>query len=323
MYPRLVLFIFSLVAVTACNDGRHTADRIAVERFDRDVLSYTSLDSVARDSFRLHYAEAVRLLTGHDAFEADSSLRAYTGSKAVEMFTPDIDSLLPPLDATEETLSEIYAGFRRYLPSLPLPRLIGIVSTYNQSVIAVDTTLLIGLNHYLGSEYAAYSVFPPYQRAVKELSQLPYNIAEAIMATDRPYHAPQESTALSRMIYEGSLVYLMMKVIPDASLGKTLGNGDEESVLILQKKEGDLWRLMIERDAIFSTDPVIADRLVRPAPATSVLGGETPARAGRYFGYRIVDSYMRRHNDTRPEYLLTPDFYQSPSVLVESGYTPR
>ncbi len=320
MYQRLVLFIILIMAVTACNDSYRTPDKITIERFDRDILTYASLDSTARDSFRTHYAEAIKVLVGTDA---DTSLTRYSESRAVTMFTPDIDSLLPPLDATEQCISEIYSHFQRYMPSLPLPRLIGVVSTYNQSVIAVDSTLLIGLNHYLGPEYAAYSVFPPYQRAVKELSLLPYNIAEAIMATDCPYQTTPQSTALSRMVYEGALVYVMMQIIPDASLSKALGTGDEEGAMILEKEEGNLWRLMIERNAIFSTDPTVADRLVRLAPATSILGSDTPARAGRYFGYRIVDKYMQGHKDTSMEHLLKPAFYNSPSILVESGYTPR
>lgn len=320
MYQRLFFLIILIIAVTACNDGHRTSAKITVERFDRDVLTYTSLDSMARDSFRLHYAEAIKVLVGNND---DSSLIKYSASRAVTMFTPDIDSLLPPLDATQQSLSEIYSRFQRYMPSLPLPRLIGIVSTYNQSVIAVDSTLLIGLNHYLGSDYAAYSVFPPYQRAVKELSLLPYNVAEAIMATDCPYQSTPQPTALSRMVYEGALVYIMMQIIPDASLSKALGTGDEEGTMILGKEEGNLWRLMIERNAIFSTDPTVADRLVRLAPATSLLGSDIPARAGRYFGYRIVDKYMQGHKDTSMEYLLKPAFYNSPSILVESGYTPR
>ena len=323
MHTRLFILIISIIALAACGDGHRSTDKITIERFDRDIRAYTSLDSMGRDNFRTHYAEAVKVLTGQGAEYSDSALTEYTASKAVTMFSPDIDSLLPPLDGTEKCLAEIYAGFHRYMPSLKLPRLIGIVSTYNQSVIAVDTTLLIGLNHYLGHEYAAYSVFPSYQRALKELSMLPYNIAEAIMVTDRPYEVSTQSTALSRMVYEGALVYIMMKIVPDANLSNAIGNGNEDGLLILQKEEGKLWKLMIEHNAIFTTDRTVADRLVRQAPSTSVLGSEVPARAGRYFGYRIVDKYMQRHSDTALEYLLTPEFYNSPSILVESGYTPR
>ena len=84
-----------------------------------------------------------------------------------------------------------------------------------------------------------------------------------------------------------------------------------------------LFRSLITKRLLFSTDRAIADRLVKPAPATSVIGPEVPGRAGRYIGYRIVDSYVRHNNDITPRQLLSSDFYNSRNTLVNSEYSPK
>lgn len=45
--------------------------------------------------------------------------------------------------------------------------------------------------------------------------------------------------------------------------------------------------------------------------------------AGRFLGMRIVESYLRKHPDTKVNDLLTSNFYANDRTLALSGYNGR
>ncbi len=79
---------------------------------------------------------------------------------------------------------------------------------------------------------------------------------------------------------------------------------------------------MAADNLIYSTDMSIARRLSEPSPSSTLISPNLPGRVGRYIGYRIVDAYIANNPGTKLSDILSPDFYNSPSVLINSGYAP-
>ena len=73
---------------------------------------------------------------------------------------------------------------------------------------------------------------------------------------------------------------------------------------------------------VFDKSEATVERLLYPAPFTNVLSGETPGRAGRYIGYKIVRSYVDGHRDTKLSDLLSPAFYGKVNPLTYIHYNP-
>ncbi len=313
-------FIAPLLILSGCTEKK-PVEKAAIERFDIEVFDYPSLDSARRADFRTHYNDAIMFALKGDTTDIDGALVEYASSKAVKMFEPDIIARLSMTDSLETALGSVKARLAERLPSTQWRKLYGVISTYNQSVILADSSLLIGLNHYLGSDYPAYSYFEPYQRAVKTPSHLPYDVAEAIIANRFPYKQVEEATLLNRMLYEGALLAAVNGTVADSDPAESMGYSEDEWKW-LSENEKNAWSALIDRELLFSIDPTTTDRMVRPAPATSLIHPDAPGRAGRYIGYRIVKAYLKRHPEKSLEWLLSPEFYNSPTALVESQYMP-
>lgn len=253
-----------------------------------------------------------------------ASFASYCKSPAVKIFTPDVEHVYPNLDSLESTLGHITAVAGMKFSEIPRRTYFSIISPYSQSIFLSDSVALIALNHYLGADYIGYAGrFEPYRLRDKTPERLPYDIAEAIVASAYPYAPPtsQDATALSRMLYEGALLNAVMALVPDADTTEALSLTAEQ-LKWLNDNEGRIWNALIGNDLLYSTSPVDATRLVSPAPATAILGQSVPPRAGRFVGLRIIRSYLSQHPGQSMSSMLQPDFYCSPQTLIDAGYAP-
>lgn len=325
---KLKILSYTLLVLTAvaCS-GREDGSFEPIFRLDREIASCSGVDAAARssliDSMRPGL-EALSQVTGVD-LTVDSALLAYSRSKGVEVFSPDIDRLLPRLDETENQLGEIKRNLAIELPGVRMPIIYGIVSTSDRySVYNVGEVMLVGLNHYLGEDYEGYRSFEAYRRRVKTASHIPLDVAEAIVSSTYPYVpvADGNPTLLSHMLYSGAVTETKHRLLPWLSESQLLDYSDEEWRW-LEDNELPGWNSMIGREMIYSVDPVLADRMLLPAPATVALHADAPGRAGRYYGYRIVRSYLKAHPDVKLDYLLSPEFYNSTTALHDSEYSGR
>lgn len=319
MKPLLPLYMTAVI-LAGCTE-KPQADKAEIERFDTIVACYNAMDAVDRAAFRDKYSDATLFITKGDTLNADSIIGVYSHSKALAMFGKDVNERLTMTDSLETILGEMKISFAEKLPGIKWKRIIGVISTYNQSVILTDGALLLGLNHYLGSDYPAYSYFEPYQRTVKTPRHLPYDIAEALISNHFPFIPGNESTLLNRILYEGAVLAAVNEAVPGNDTAESMGY-DSGAWKWLSDNEKQMWNALIDREMLFSMDPAIAERMTRPAPATSILHPDAPGRSARYIGYKIVESYRKRHPEKTLQWLLSPEFYNSPSTLIDSQYTP-
>lgn len=251
---------------------------------------------------------------------SDVLLEAWSSSAPVEVFTPAADSVYPSLAPIEDALGFTVAASRNKGLHLKATRFAAVVYGRPESIMFVDSVMLIALNHYLGADYEGYSHWPLYRRLAKTPVAMPYDIAEALVATAYPYSAPEaDNTLFANMLYQGALTYAKLLTVKDANLADALGY-DEETLRKLDNTQQEMWRTFVARRLLYDTSSRTIDRFILPSPVLRIEELEWPARAGRYIGYRIVESYMRHFPDTSLAFLLSPEFYLSSDVLRESGY---
>ncbi len=305
------LIIIGLLA--ACT-GSHTSD--APEARVVPLYSYLATNSVP-DSDSIELAAFMRTVSEQPL--SPELVEAWASSQVVTVFTPDVDSVYTDSAYMGRMMGKILTNAKAAGLTLPDRRYATIVYGRPESILFVDSVMLIALNHYLGADYPGYSHWPKYMRQVKTPAALPYDIAEALVATSYPYSLEgEEATALSRMIYEGALTIAKMKLSgndPATALGYS-----PETMDILDSQEADIWRRMVQAQLLYDTSEATIDRLVAPAPEAGIVGAGTPGRVGRYIGYRIVSEYLGKYPDTTLPQLLDPDFYRGSTVLTKSAY---
>lgn len=246
-------------------------------------------------------------------------VEAWASSQVVTVFTPDVDSVFADSAYMGRMMGTILANAEAAGLDLPHRRYATVVYGRPESILFVDSVMLISLNHYLGADYPGYSHWPKYMRQVKTPETLPCDIAEALVATSYPYTLEgEEATALSRMVYEGALTIAKMKLSgkdPATALGYST-----ETMDILDSQEAEIWRRMVQDQLLYDTSETTIDRLVAPSPEAGIVGSGTPGRVGRYIGYRIASQYLDKHPDATLPQLLSRDFYRGNTALIESEY---
>lgn len=324
--------IFIIAALVACAVGCGKSGRAIpappqkIERLDSALLSYHEADSAVRASTRHRYGEAVRALVtaiapgARTVADTDSILSSYAGGRGMATFMPDIASRLPKLDSLETVLGAMKLRAHSQLPGLQWPRIYAFVSTYRQSMFLSDSTLLLGLNHYLGSDYPGYGYFEAYQRATKQPRFAASEIAEAIVSSAFPYTPAPDATALSRMLYDGVVAEAVMR-ISDTDEATALGY-DNAQLDWADANEADAWHTLVQRQMLYATDPQIGRRLTIRGPHTSLLHPDSPGRLGSFIGHRIIRAYLKRNPDTTLGQMLDSAFYNSPQPLIDSAYAP-
>ena len=335
--------LLSAASLTSCggsdttgNDGGYSAEgHIGIERLDIAASRYHSLDEKQRTIFSDSLAPGFEALWTLQAYMGtpDSMLNidSYSQSAAVQVFAPDVWKRLGDLKPQQSAIDEITRQFHKLLPSAELPRHIygAIIPSKDMDVIIIDTVMVIGLNHFLGADYEGYKgAFQNYQTAMKTPSRLPVAIAGEILYKNYPYSQDGSTgttgTLLNRMLYEGAITATLTRLLPSMPAAEIMGYTPQQWEW-LEKNERNGWESMIRRDMIYSTDPAIIERMVLPAPSTSALHPDAPGCAGRYFGYKIVESFIKNSTDGEAQLasLLTPSFYNSDDALQQSKYAPK
>lgn len=327
----ILLAATATTSMTGCRGGGSSDEAAApveIARYDLAVEQYPSLDSARRAKFRSDYEAVDRivlpLFARHsvDSAQVDSLLKAYAESRTVKMFGAAVNERVSSLDSLERVIGAMEARGSQLLPSLRWPRLYGVISPYGQSIILDgDSTALIGLNHYLGADHAAYQGFEEYLRREKELPRLPAQLTEALIESQLPYTLTgQDATLLSAMLHSGAVAYTTMR-LADIDEATLLG-WTPQQLQWARDNESQAWDALIRRRMLYSTDTDMALRLTRRAPSSSALHPDSPGRMGTWIGLRIVQAYLNRRPDTTPADLLNKNFYGDIQSLITAGYAP-
>jgi gliding motility-associated lipoprotein GldB len=290
----LCLSIISLVL--ACNSDSKIEQDIAkievdfkVERFD-EIFASAQPDDLPKlkttfpflfserigDSIWIHSMKDT--LQQHLLEEVDKTFRNFDG------VTNDIKSLFQHLKYYDKMFTE--------------PRVITLTNfvDYRNKTIVTDTLVLIALDNYLGVEHEFYTDIPKYLAQNMKPSQIVSDLTSdyALKYTFQS----QKKTLLDDMIYFGKLLYFKDRMIPFETDAVKMGYTQEQLDWAISN-ESYIWRHIIEKELLYSTDNSLPSRFINPAPFTKFyleLDSESPGRLGQYIGWQIVRSFME-HND--------------------------
>lgn len=312
-----------ILAATSCRGtDEHTA---TIHRLDRFVADYETLDDASRLAGLDSLSTGISLYlqyNGEDPADIDAALRYLSHSPAVVVFGRDVASTIDDLTPVEERLGRASAIIGRELPAARFTGLYAMVSGDPfQSVIVSDSTVLIALNHYLGTDYPGYNGMPEYRRRTKSTQYISPDVVQAVISVGYPYEQSADEKLLNRMLYDGAVLYAMHTALPDLSMSELTGWTDDE-IKWLADNERQIYGAIIERDLLYSTSEDDMRRLLDPAPQTTLLHTEAPGRAARYTGYRIAESYASKNSgEGTLAHILSPEWYNGQNTLAESGYS--
>lgn len=255
-----------------------------------------------------------------DKITTIGAMSALAQTNVIKMFGKDVKERLPDLTEVETQIGQVCGALAENFPKARVDQVYGVISPYRQGVITSDTTVLIVTNLYLGKEYEGYNGFDEYFRSTREVRRIPYDVAEAALSAGYPY--TDGKTVLSKMLYHGALIYCVMSTMRYPSPSMAIGVTTEQ-LEWLKNNRTEIWRTLIDRNMLYSTTPLDADKLLAEAGSSAWLHPEAPGRVGRFIGLEIVRAYLAQNPETALSWLLTPAFYNSDTVLTEAAFNPQ
>lgn len=315
-YSTYICCLFSLLMIAGCSGNRkkNPEKEIKIERLDTAVNAGYAPDS-------LNPGKDMLLAVTSSIYGRNISQEELSASGATKMFQKAVDQRLGSLDSVQTELSVAFSNAHKLIPGLKEKKLYGVILPVSQSVITSDSIILIGLNHYLGSDFEGYNGFPEYIRQKKNKQQLPVDVAEATISSEFPYLKNESPTVLNRMLYEGALLYVMSEIFPEKTTAQLMAISPEQQQW-LEHNLKNIYMAILQQDMLFSSDPATEAKLMNPSAGTFIIHQDAPPMAGRFLGLQIVRQYIRNNPGITSRELLSSQFYNNPSTLKKARFNP-
>jgi len=326
------IFAFSLLFVGCQQKNRFHLDsfkqsvEVKINRFDLDFIALDTTDVASGliilenkfPDFTSFFLSDVLLMQMTDTVENANQIKAFLQDTTFIGVHQQVKSIFNDVKEIEKQLSIAFSYLRNYFPEIKLPEIYFFVSGFNQQFLLNDSILGIGSDLYLGSD------FPLYKDITYEYL-LPGMRKEMIVSEGlsillhKKFPFIGDVNLLNTMIYEGKICYLMEVLMPDAKTDFILGYTEAE-IRWCKQHEKAIWTSMLEQKHLYSTDYMLINQYINPAPFTSPVSNESPGRLGTWVGYQIVAGYMQNNKQIGLAELIQNENYQS--ILEQSLYRP-
>jgi gliding motility-associated lipoprotein GldB len=338
---QIYLFFFSCLLAASCNNkkGPDVSEinlEISIERFDKELntintSNLTQRSQELRKKYTWFYDDYMSqmLSVGSPATDASylNTLSTVLQNKDYKELSSTVQQAFPNLERHEDELTNAFKHVRYYYPKQKIPRLITFISGFAVQTPIGNDYIGIGLDMFLGSYGAKF--YP----ALRE--SLPYYIArrftpenitprviEAFAREEMFPEKDEDRNLLSKMIYNGKILYMMDAFIPEVPDTLKIGYTTQQ-LQWCQENEGGIWAYLLENELLFNSDYKKIQRYLAEAPFTPGLGenSDSAPKLGVWTGWQIVRKYMEQHPEVSLQQLMLENDPQK--ILTESKYKPK
>jgi len=305
------------------------AGRVEVFRYDKLQNQYVTYNSfLALQKMNTDYqcitrdlVERVLQLGSVDDDRINLKLKNfYEDSTLVKLFT-DVELKYTNMDDLNEGFAHAFCRLKKECPQMKVPLIYSQMSALHESVVADDSILGISLDKYMGADYPLYrKFFYDYQRRSMTRDRiLPDAILFYLMDHFPQKHTKVKHTLLEVMLRVGIYNYVTADLLRYKNPTDVLGFDSHERKWH-EENESIVWAYMHHHGQLQSKDSTVLKNYMMPAPYTVYFGKKSPMLLGQWIGLRIVEAYMKSHeNITIATLLETKDLNR---IAAEANYKP-
>jgi gliding motility-associated lipoprotein GldB len=331
-----LFFLFCLAFISCKQSKRPDVSQInldiKIERFDQNVYAgkgknLEQTNASLLKTYGLFYDDYIHKMVGTPDYANTEILNTLYKDQAYTDLTKEVDSVFPNLKAQEKDLTETFKNIKYYYPKVKIPRFISFVSGFSYQITEGDNYLGIGLDMFLGKDSKFYSGIiksvPLYMsRRFTPVNMVP-RIAENFAHEDLFAEPDESKTLLSKMIFQGKILYFLDQVLPENIADSTKIGYTEKQLGWAQNFEGDIWAYFLENNYLYETDYQRIQVYLSEGPFTPGLGEnrESAPKLGIWIGWQIVRKYMENHPEITLQQLMSENDAQK--ILNKSKYKPK
>lgn len=286
------------------------------EPTENSVLELIKKYPIFFDLFTRH----VIRIGGPEFKEFNNYLRSFYNDPMIKTVYTDVNKTFGDLVKQKNTIETAFKYYHSYFPDKKIPEIIFYVSGFNQSLIADEAFLGIGLDKYLGTEYPYYSQLgiPMYQRQKMKPEMMEVEALRTWLEVEFELSDSSENM-LNTMIHFGKIQYTLSYIFPETSDSLLFGFSQPQWNWC-EENEEKMWTWFLNEKKLFDTDLLEIRRFTSDGPFTTQFSRESPAKTGVWLGWKIVSAYMKKNPTTTiPQLINEPN---AQKILTQSGYKP-
>jgi len=338
---QIYLFFFISLLLSACGrnkrvDVSNIPVDVKIERFDKefDLMETKPMAQQAaylQKKYGTFYHHFIGLLLQDDDINTNDTayfalLRRVFVTKDWLALSHDVDSAYSNMDKPQTELTDAFKHIKYYFPEKKLPGVFTYYSGFETQIVVGDGYVGIGLDLFLGGNSRFYpsltAAWPRYlSRNFNEQNICP-RVIEGMAREDMFPESDSSKTLLSKMIYNGKIMYFIDQVLPD--LNDTTKIGYTSAQLTWCKQfESKIWAWFLDQNLLYESDYPKIQKYLNPAPFTPGLGekNESAPKLGVWTGWQIVREYMDKHPEVTLQQLMADNDAQK--ILNGSHYKPK
>lgn len=336
---QIYLIFLICFLISACNN-KQEADisniqvNMSIERFDKELFALTP-DQVS--------AKAPRLMQKYGHFYADfmenmlgvgpvtdtayyQQLRTVLRNKDYKELAAEVNRTFPDLGETDQELKDAFRHIIYYFPKTKPPRIVTFFSGFSVQTPVGNDYLGVGLDMFLGRTSKFYPALvqsiPQYISRRFTPENISPRVVEGFIREDMFTDKDADRSLLSKMIYNGKVLYMMDQVLPNVEDSLKIGYSAEQ-MKWAETFKPDVWGYFLENNLLYETDYMKVQKYLTDAPFTPGIGADSKSapKLGVYTGWQIVRKYMERNPEvTLPQLMEETD---PQKILNGSKYKPR
>ena len=334
IFRHLVFILIALLLIT-CDSNRLNVNvsdidiGISFNRFDIELEAANNANMVPEIE-KLHqkygvfferYVNSVINVGGPTPEIVASNVAGFLDDRHIKELYETTFKKHGEMDNFGKEIKSAFTYYSYHFPRKSIPRIVTFISGFNYAIVAMDSTLGLGLDMYLGAdcEYYPSMGIPNYKSTIMTPDHLVVDALKGWSMSEFPDKS-EDRDLLSKMIYDGKILYLMDAFYPSKNDTIKIGFSSEE-LLWCEHYQFNLWSHLVQKKLLFSKNQSDIMHYTGEGPFTKGFDKISPARTGSWLGWQIVRSYMNKHPDISLAQLV--EMKDAQALLSQSGYKPK
>jgi gliding motility-associated lipoprotein GldB len=341
MFRKAQIYLFFSISLSfiTCrhpqkDDVSHIQLEVNIDRFDH-ALKNINIANINKETAALkkHYSpfyedymeKILRAGSISDSLYLDDLKSILTGKPYLDLQN-ETDLVFPDLKKQENEITDAFKRLRFHFPQQPLPKLYSYISGFQAQTSLGNGYFAIGLDLFLGADSKFYpaltETFPRYISRRFTPDHITPRVIEGLLREEMFPESDQDKTLLSKMIYNGKILCLMDRLLPDVADSIKIGYTNSQ-LKWARDFEPEIWGYFIQEELLFETDFLKIQRYLTEAPFTPGLGDqhESAPKLAVWTGWQIVKQYLSKKPDITLKELMTMNDAQQ--ILNDSKYRPK
>lgn len=247
----------------------------------------------------------------------------FTTDKDILTCRKDIQKLYSAeeLTALQKNTNNCIKRFHTFFPKKTLPKqIVSCQSGWNYSTACIDSTLVVGLDMYLGSNSVFYQMlnFQYYRTRCMTKDYIIPDLMQGWMLTEFDNDVAT-NTLLNHTIFYGKVFFAVKALAPEVEDSVIL-HYTTKQMEYCKSFEKNLWGYMAEKNRLYENNMRTVQELTGEGPFTAAISKDCPPGIAKWIGWQIVKSYMKNNESVSLEQLMNERDAQK--ILNKSKYRP-